>query len=453
MYSQSDFHNPENVVWTVSELNDRVSQTLFTNFPPLWVAGEVRGFTRAASGHWYFTLKDATGELACAMFAGQNRKVGFMPKTGDHLEVHGQVSIYRARGSYQMVVDSVRQAGLGQLYEQFLKLKEKLQAEGLFDSSRKKSLKRIYTKIAVVTSLQAAALRDVLTTLRRRAPYAKVTVFETAVQGEEAPGEIIRALQKAEGSTDVEVILLVRGGGSLQDLWAFNDERVARAVAALTKPVIVGVGHEGDVTIVDWVADLRAATPTAAAEHVTESVEVLRTQLQQEQDNMRFAFNRYWSEASQRVDSLMREIPDPVKNLKRARERLRDTDQLLQSVIKLSWQMRSQKLQHYTDALIHPVARVETEKNNFDRLNRELSLSFSLKWQNCQRECSSLTELITELSPQAILRKGYSYVTDSEGRFIKSNSAVHVGENLTVHWQDGQSRVSVIDKSNDDPDH
>ena len=453
MYNQSDFHNPENVVWTVSELNDRVSQTLFTHFPPLWVAGEVRGFTRAASGHWYFTLKDATGELACAMFAGHNRKVGFLPKTGDHLEVHGQVSIYRARGSYQMVVDSVRQAGLGQLYEQFLKLKEKLQAEGLFDSSRKKPLKRIYTKIAVVTSLQAAALRDVLTTLGRRAPYAKVTVFETAVQGEEAPEEIIRALQKAEGSTDVEVILLVRGGGSLQDLWAFNDERVARAVAALTKPVIVGVGHESDVTIVDWVADLRAATPTAAAEHATESVDVLRSEVLQAQDNVRFVFNRYWSELSQRIDSFMREIPDPRQTVKQAQERLQDTDQQLRSLIKLSWQMRSQRLQHCSEALVHPAMRLEAEKTTFVRLNQELSHSFSSKWRNCQRDCVSLTELLTELSPQAILRKGYSYVTDSEGRFIKSNSAVHVGENLTVHWQDGQSRVSVIDKSNDDPDH
>lgn len=178
MYFQQENSFRSETVWTVSELNDCVSQCLQVNFPPLWVSGEVRGFTRAASGHWYFTLKDETGELSCAMFAGNNRRMNFVPKTGDHLEVHGQVCVYRARGSYQMVVDSVRRAGLGQLYERFLRLKEKLQAEGLFDAARKKTLKRIYTKIGVVTSLQAAALRDVLTTLRRRAPYAKVTLLK-----------------------------------------------------------------------------------------------------------------------------------------------------------------------------------------------------------------------------------------------------------------------------------
>ena len=443
MFFEQDLQPARSPVWSVSELNDRVSQCLQMNFPPLWVAGEVRGFTRAASGHWYFTLKDASAELSCAMFAGSNRRVDFLPKTGDHLEVHGQVSVYRARGSYQMVVDAVRQAGVGTLYERFLQLKDKLQKEGLFDLSRKKTIPRINTKIAVVTSLQAAALRDVLTTLRRRAPYARVTVFETAVQGDEAPGEIISALKRADQSSDVEVILLVRGGGSLQDLWSFNDERVARTVAALTKPVIVGVGHESDVTIVDWVADLRAATPTAAAEHATESVEVLLKELSQSGEALAYAWNRYWTESAQKVDFLMREIPDPHKNLKQSQERLLHMNQLLESLMHSHWQMKKESVRLLSESLIKPSARLALEQEKCDRLAEECSLLIKDRLSKSRRESEALTTLLTELSPQAILNKGYSYVTDARGSFIKSAQAAKPGETLNIHWHDGSATVGV----------
>ena len=429
-------------VWTVSQLNDEVSRSLQMNFPPLWVGGEVRGFTRAASGHWYFTLKDATGELSCAMFAGNNRRVGFIPKTGDHLEVHGQVSIYRARGSYQMVVDAVRQAGLGTLYERFLQLKEKLQKEGLFDLSRKKTIARINTKIAVVTSLQAAALRDVLTTLRRRAPYARLIVFETAVQGDEAPKEIISALKQADQS-DVDVILLVRGGGSLQDLWSFNDEAVARSVAALSKPVIVGVGHESDVTIVDWVADLRAATPTAAAEHATESVDVLLKELAQTHETMRYVWSRYWTENTQKVDSLMREIPDPAKSLRQANERLTLLSQSLSSLMRSQWFVKSETVRHLSASLINPASLFLREKERHDRISKELVSLIHDKLNQNERARQSLMDLITEISPQAILKKGYSYVTASDGTFVKSAESAVKSDNLQIHWHDGQLEVHV----------
>ena len=432
-------------VWTVSQLNDEVSRCLQVNFPPLWVGGEVRDFTRAASGHWYFTLKDATGELSCAMFAGSNRRVGFIPKTGDHLEVHGQVSVYRARGSYQMVVDSVRQAGLGELYERFLRLKQKLQAEGLFSPARKKSLRRVYTKIAVVTSLQAAALRDVLTTLRRRAPYAKVTIFETAVQGAEAPEEIIRALRKADTSEAVEVILLVRGGGSIQDLWSFNDERVARTIAQLSKPVIVGVGHESDVTIADWVADLRAATPTAAAEHVTESSEVLWREISQMYGNLQTAWEHYWTESSQRVDSLLREIPDPAKSLQHARERLTQNEHLLTLLMFAQWKRQSENLNYLRESLVHPSHRLAFEKERHERLSHDLTRYMSEKITAAQRQCIAMTDLLTETSPQAIMKKGYSFITAKDGRYIKSAATLGQEKELTIHWHDGRTDVRVVD--------
>lgn len=445
MYFQQENSFRSETVWTVSELNDCVSQCLQVNFPPLRVSGEVRGFTRAASGHWYFTLKDETGELSCAMFAGNNRRMNFVPKTGDHLEVHGQVCVYRARGSYQMVVDSVRRAGLGQLYERFLRLKEKLQAEGLFDAARKKTLKRIYTKIGVVTSLQAAALRDVLTTLRRRAPYAKVTLFETAVQGEEAPGEIIRALKKAEASAEVEVILLVRGGGSLQDLWAFNDETLAHVLANLSKPVIVGVGHESDVTIADWVADLRAATPTAAAEHVTESAQVLLREIQEMQQALTFAFNRACNERAQLIDSLFREMPDPIKELSQAQALLSQNNHLLAALMQSQCQMRSEGVRSLRDSLLHPKSRLSAEKEKCLRLTEQLSPLMVQRVQLLEHNRVALTDLMTELSPQTILKKGYSYVTDHKGQFIKSSRNLPTGQALNVHWHDGEAKVHVID--------
>ena len=445
MYFQQEDPFRSETVWTVSELNDCVSQCLQINFPPLWVSGEVRGFTRAASGHWYFTLKDETGELSCAMFAGNNRRMNFVPKTGDHLEVHGQVSVYRARGSYQMVVDSVRRAGLGDLYERFLRLKEKLQAEGLFDSGRKKTLKRIYTKIGVVTSLQAAALRDVLTTLHRRAPYAKVTLFETAVQGEEAPGEIIRALKKADASTETEVILLVRGGGSLQDLWAFNDETLAHVLANLSKPVIVGVGHESDVTIADWVADLRAATPTAAAEHVTESAQVLLREIQEMQQALTFAFNRACNERAQLIDSLFREMPDPIKELSQAQSLLSQNNRLLTALMQSQWQMKSESVRSLNRSLVHPKSRLSDEKEKCLRLTEQLEPLILQRLQMLEHNRVALSDLMTELSPQAILKKGYSYVTDREGHCIKSSQNLPLGEALAVHWHDGEAKVRVID--------
>ena len=447
MFFQQDLKSLGTEIWTVSELNERVSQCLQVNFPPLWVSGEIRGFTRAASGHWYFTLKDETGELSCAMFVGNNRRVGFIPKTGDHLEVHGQVSIYRARGSYQMVVDAVRRAGLGELYERFLRLKEKLQAEGLFDDSRKKPLRRLYTKIGIVTSLQAAALRDVLTTLRRRASYAKVTVFETAVQGEDAPDEIIAALRKADAHPNVEVILLVRGGGSIQDLWAFNDERLARTIVSLDKPVIVGVGHESDVTIADWVADLRAATPTAAAEHATESSEVLIREITQVNEAMSFAFKRCWTEASQSVDALMREMPDPAQKVQYARERLMHSHQLLNTMLRSCLRMNKQTLDHLSASLIHPTVRLISAQDSYCHIDQELTNLIFDKLRDCERSHLTLMDLITELSPQAILQKGYSYVTASDGRFIKRAQGFDRGEKLTIHWHDGDAAVTVIEKT------
>ncbi|MGA0844823.1 MAG: exodeoxyribonuclease VII large subunit, partial [Arenicellales bacterium] len=258
--------DPTPAVMTVSQLNQTVGRLLERSFPLTWVAGELSNVTRAASGHWYFTLKDAGAQVRAVMFRGRAQYVDFSPREGDKVEVRATVGLYAARGDFQLNVENMRRAGVGNLYEAFLRLKSKLAAEGLFDQERKRALPVFPRTIGVVTSPQAAALRDILTALRRRVPHIQIVLYPTAVQGDGSAEKIAAAIQAASDRSECDLLLVCRGGGSLEDLWSFNDERVARAIFYCAVPVISGVGHETDVTIADFVADLRAPTPTAAAE-------------------------------------------------------------------------------------------------------------------------------------------------------------------------------------------
>src|SRR5690606_17994585 len=253
-------------VWTVSQLNRRVGDLLQSSFHRIWLKGEVSNFTQAASGHWYFSIKDERAAVRAVMFRGRAQAVGFVPRAGERFEFRVTVSLYEPRGDYQVQVETMRRAGLGDLHEAFLRLKQKLEAEGLFDPARKRRPERHPRSIGVVTSLAAAALRDVLTAMARLSPHVPVIVYPAPVQGADAPAALVHALQVAAQRKEVDTLLLVRGGGSIEDLWSFNDEGLARAIAASPIPVICGVGHETDFTIADFVADLRAPTPTAAAE-------------------------------------------------------------------------------------------------------------------------------------------------------------------------------------------
>src|SRR6266404_1080480 len=258
--------DPARVCLSVSELNRAVARSLEGSFAAVRVRGELASLTRAASGHWYFSLKDRAAQVRCVMFRSRNVLVDFVPREGDELELVANVGLYEARGEFQLGVESMRRAGQGQLFEQFLRLKERLAAEGLFDEAVKRPIPRVPSSIGVMTSLQAAALHDIVTTLRRRAPYVRLIVYPVPVQGQGAGARIARMLSIVSARAEVEVVILARGGGSIEDLWAFNEEVVARAVRACAVPVIVGVGHESDFTIADFAADLRAPTPTAAAE-------------------------------------------------------------------------------------------------------------------------------------------------------------------------------------------
>ena len=461
MFDSDLFPTPQSTptIWTVSELNRSVARCLETNFPSLWVKGEIRGLTMATSGHWYFTLKDEFSEVSCAMFAGANRRVGFRPKTGDHVEVRGRVSLYAPRGSYQLVVDAMRHEGLGALYARYLELKARLQAEGLFDASRKKRIPRINFKIAVVTSLKAAALYDVIKTLRLRAPYADLTVYPTAVQGVEAPLQIVNALQQAENS-DAGVVLLVRGGGSLQDLWAFNDERVAWTIAKMTKPLISGVGHESDETIVDYVADLRAATPTAAAQAATESVEVLYQDVHYATQNLESDFRYRLDALKSRLKGLSQAIPNPKLKLASQAEHFARQKELLKTffvqrqldpkvhsleltnkdcdrLLKTAFEVKEQRLVRANDALVSPqfVINVKREQlkqsaNALSQIHRTALLQARSRWEKT-------ASLMIEGSPETILKKGYAYVTDDGGQIVKNFEQAKALSEVTVHWIDG----------------
>ncbi|MBC7861188.1 MAG: exodeoxyribonuclease VII large subunit, partial [Burkholderiaceae bacterium] len=264
---ESSFTPPP--VLTVSALNGAVARLLERSFPLTWISGEVSNFTRASSGHWYFTLKDDAAQVRAVMFRGRAQYAGFTPREGDKVEVRALVTLYGARGDYQINVEAIRRAGVGALFEAFLRLKEKLEAQGLFDPARKRAPPMFARTIGIVTSLQAAALRDVLSALKRRAPHVRVILYPTPVQGQLAAEKIAEAIHLASNRAECDVLLVCRGGGSIEDLWSFNDEGVARAIAACSMPVISGVGHETDFTIADFVADVRAPTPTAAAQLVS----------------------------------------------------------------------------------------------------------------------------------------------------------------------------------------
>ena len=309
-------------VLTVSEVNRRIAGLLERNFPLGWVRGEISNFTRAASGHWYFSLKDAGAQIRCVMFKGRNQYADFTPREGEAVEVRALVTMYEARGELQLSVEGIRRAGLGNLYEAFLRLKAALEAQGLFDPERKRPLPRHPRAIGVVTSLQAAALRDVLTTLRRRAPHVPVIVYPVPVQGAGASDRIAAMLDTVNARAEVDVVILCRGGGSIEDLWAFNEEPVARAVAASEIPIVAGVGHETDVTIVDFVADVRAPTPTGAAELVSPDRARMLRDVGRDWDALSAQFRRQLDRRAQTVDWLARRLRSPQAQMRERRTQL-----------------------------------------------------------------------------------------------------------------------------------
>ncbi len=384
-------------ILTVGELNQAIAEVLDQQFDAVWVRGEISNFKSYPSGHWYFKLKDADSQINGVMFKGRNFSVGFTPKDGDQVEVAANVGFYAVRGDIQLTVQLMRRAGVGGLYEAFLKLKQKLEAAGLFDLDRKKDIPLHPRAIGIVTSSQAAALKDVLSTLARRAPHIPIVIYPSLVQGAEAPAGLISALTQANQSKEVDVILLVRGGGSIEDLWAFNDEALANAIAQSSIPIISGVGHETDFTIADFVADRRAPTPTAAAEMAApDRLELLRHLNINAQELTRNVSRRLEKE-SQRLDQFSLRLSHAFPNPDRMREKIG----ALQSRLSQSWQARL------------------------------------LAWKREQSHCRAQLEA---LNPKRTLERGYSLILQ-EDQVLRDPKSLESDNTYTVQMAFGSAEI------------
>jgi exodeoxyribonuclease VII large subunit len=385
---------------TVSELNKRVRALLENQFETLWVGGEMSNVKLASSGHWYFCLKDQGAAVDCAMFRTRAQFLDFRPENGTQVEVRARVTLYEPRGSYQLVVEEIRKAGLGALFEAFEKLKARLQAEGLFEAERKKPLPSFPRAIGIVTSPQAAALRDMLTTIRRRAPMTPVILYPAQVQGEAAAGQVAHAIAVANARAECDVLIVGRGGGSLEDLWCFNEEVVARAIAASRIPVISGVGHETDFSIADFVADLRAPTPTAAAAAASPDREALCSQLAQLQRRLRRDVQRGLDMRAQRLDAASRRLLTPTERLERSRERVQQLARRLRRDVQLVLERRAQRVRSLRTALAH-------------------------------------------LDPTQVLSRGYSIVRDAAGHVVASSAQLSRGDAVDIRFAEGGAAAEV----------
>ena len=409
-------------VWSVSGLCHAISDTLKSRFNPVSVQGEMSSFTRAASGHCYFSLKDDAGQMRCAMFRRSAEGLHFTPRDGDLVEVQGRVGLYEPRGELQLVVEAMRPAGAGQLHEAFLRLKAKLEAEGLFDPARKRAIPERPRAIGVVTSLGAAALHDVATALQRRVPHIPVRIAPSLVQGADAPAQLVDALQALQTLPEVHVILLVRGGGSLEDLWAFNDEALARAVGACKVPVICGVGHETDFTIADFCADLRAPTPTAAAELCAIDMATDLRHLQKLQAPLTQTVQWRLDQAAQALDRAERHLGRPSGWLHQQQTDCNSLASRLGRGVTQSLHRKRLKLQPLGPSFDRAVAAVP--RTQLQRLNQ-------------------FEGLLGSLDPALVLKRGYAWLQNEEGRALSSVQDLTPGQSVQAKLVDGEVWLKV----------
>jgi exodeoxyribonuclease VII large subunit len=400
------FQSPQ-IALSISDLTRHIRDLLESDelLQDVWVQGEVSNLSQPKSGHMYFTIKDSQASLKCVMWRNTVAQQVYIPTDGDAIEIHGSVSVYEASGQYQLYADAIRPAGEGALYQEFLRLKEKLETEGLFDPERKRPIPAWPEIIGVVTSPTGAALRDMLNTLRRRFPLVEIVLAPTTVQGEKAPAEIISALERLNRVVQPNVIIVARGGGSIEDLWAFNDEKVARAIAASEAPVISGIGHETDFTIADFTADLRAPTPTAAAELATPDQIELRAGL---------------------IDAAQYLAQQMAASL---------------SAIRTTLDTSTNRL-----AMNSPMSRVQRDRQRLDELARRVELTITHRAELLRAGLGGLEQRLLALSPQGVLGRGYAFVSHPDGRGINTVKDVNKGDRLDVQVADGRFGVEVTDK-------
>ena len=396
----NDFNSAEIKIFSITEINKLVKELLQDNFPSIWVKGEISNFIEASSGHWYFSLKDNSAQVRCTMFRGKNNEVKWVPKNGDLIEVQCNIGLYEQRGDYQLNVSSLQQAGLGKLFEEFNQLKQKLDAEGLFDKEQKKTLPPHPNSIGVITSPDASVLRDVITTLKRRNKSLKVIIYPTPVQGKTAPQGIIGAIKLANQRNEVDILIVCRGGGSIEDLWSFNDELVAREIFSSRLPIISAIGHQTDITISDFVADLRAPTPTAAAEIISTSYEELLVNLEYFKSNLLNIIQNKIEQLTQRIDFLEK-------------------------------------------GLVSPIQKIASQYDLISALKNRMQITITSQLEKYREQIKSYKQNLSHLNPNEILSRGYSIILTQNKKIINNASAMSVSDKIKIKFHEGNAEASI----------
>ncbi|PWC18796.1 exodeoxyribonuclease VII large subunit [Brenneria corticis] len=441
---------PSAAIFTVSRLNQTVRQLLEMEMGQIWLSGEISNLSQPSSGHWYFTLKDERAQVRCAMFRNSNRRVTFRPQNGQQVLIRAAITLYEPRGDYQLLAESMQPAGDGLLQQQFEQLKQKLAAEGLFDQQFKQALPSPARRVGVITSASGAALHDILQVLQRRDPSLPVVVYPTAVQGNDAPLQIVRAIELANRRDECDVLIVGRGGGSLEDLWSFNDERVARAIFASRIAIVSAVGHETDVTIADFVGDLRAPTPSAAAELVSRNQLELLRQIQSQRQRLEMAMDYYLAQRSREFTRLHHRLQQQHPQLRLARQqtqlvrlRQRLDEGMQQQLKRLS--RRSEHLQQRL-AQQQPQPKIHRAQQRLQQLHYQLQHALERQLGQYKQRLGAACSHLEGVSPLATLARGYNVTTTSDGKVLKKVAQTASGETLKTRLQDGwvESQVTAL---------
>ncbi len=434
-------------VLSVSRLNEKVQVTLERSIGPVWVEGEISNFVTPQSGHSYFSLKDDDSQVRCAIFRMQNQKLNFKPTNGDKVVAYGRVSLYAARGEYQLIIESMEPLGSGALQMRFEKLKSKLFDQGLFDTTKKLTLPAWPETIGVVTSPSGAAIRDILTVLKRRCPAIPVIIYPTAVQGSPAIDEIVHAIENANKRKDCDLLIVSRGGGSLEDLWVFNEELVALAVSNSKIPVVSGVGHEKDITICDLVADVRAATPSAAAEIASPNLIEWSKSFNRLSIALHVTTRKIIKTHQLALKQLNKRLVSPKRKLEMDNQKIDDLTSRLTNRV-------NQNLSLYNNLLGRSLTRLRGKSLEKQIINRKISLAISKK-NLCALMKKAFTEkrlflakyeeVLSALGPMATLQRGYAIVTTQNGEIIRKSSSTLIGESIITHLREGTIKSKITD--------
>ena len=434
-------------ILSVSQLNRSVRHLIETQLPLLWVEGEISNFARPGSGHWYLTLKDDQAQVRCAMFRNANQRIAFQPANGTQVLVRCRAGLYEGRGEYQLVVEHMEEAGFGALQRKFEQLKQQLSDEGLFDNQHKQPMPDSVRHIGVITSATGAAVKDILSVLDRRFPTIKISIFPTMVQGEQAAGQIVQAISDANQHGECDALIVGRGGGSLEDLWPFNEETVARAIFASEIPVVSAVGHEVDFTIADFVADLRAPTPSAAAELLSPDGEEMLNQFEGFEILLADAVTRKIRHLEQRTDYLQKRLQHPGRKLQEQAQHLDHLDIRLRRAMAGKMQQQTTQMQSLQDRLVRQspkeaiAQRKQAVANSVKQMMRAVSQQVELK----QSKTAQAMHLLDTVSPLKTLGRGYSIIRDSNDKVVKTVAQVSAGDTLRGQLTDGEVVFSVTE--------